>query len=88
MIRECFLSSNTRWLTLHSTPINWLYFIGEWGDKQYPASDPRQVEPFNISLLTKYTSGPTGPEDKQLYRTNVCPDNGNPCIVRPVLTAR
>ena len=68
-----------------STPVNWLYYLGQWGDKQYPDSDPRQEDVLNIPGLYKYTNGPTGPEDKQLNRTNVCPDNGDICIVRPVL---
>jgi hypothetical protein len=69
-----------------STPVNWLYYLGRWGDKQYPDSDPRQEGILDISGLYKYTSGPTGPIDKQLNRTDVCPDNGNACIVRPILT--
>lgn len=68
-----------------STPVDWLYFTGHWGDEQYPDSDPRQQTIFDISGLYKYTSGPTGPEDKQLNRTEVCPDNGDACIVRTVL---
>jgi hypothetical protein len=69
-----------------STPVNWLYFLGRWGDKQYPNSDPRQQTIFNIPGSQKYANGPTGPEDKQLNRTHVCPDNGNLCIVRSILT--
>ncbi|MCJ1407428.1 hypothetical protein MMC19_001499 [Ptychographa xylographoides] len=70
-----------------SIPTNWLYFTGAWGDEQYPTSDPRQREILGISLTAKYQSGPTGPIDKQLNRTNVCP-TGETCIVSPVLTAR
>ena len=68
-----------------SYPVNWLYFVGKWGDQQYPNSDPRQKEILGISLTAKYTGGPTGPEDKQLNRTQVCPSNGIACIVSPVL---
>lgn len=68
-----------------STPVNWLYYTGHFGDKQYPTSDPRQENILGINGLYKYTDGPTGPEDKQLNRTDVCPDNGILCIVRPVL---
>jgi hypothetical protein len=32
--------------------------------------------------------GPTGPADKQLNRNNVCPDNGNDCILRGILVPR
>ncbi|KAI9877838.1 MAG: hypothetical protein M1830_002674 [Pleopsidium flavum] len=65
-----------------SYPTHWLYYVGQWGDQQLPDSNPNQRDFFGER---KYTSGPTGPEDKQLIRTNVCPDNGNPCIVRPFL---
>lgn len=69
-----------------STPVNWLYYVGKWGDDQYPTSDPRQSCLFgSTSLPCKYNGGPTGPEDKQLDRQNVCPDDGYPCIVRSVL---
>ncbi|QIW99236.1 hypothetical protein AMS68_004754 [Peltaster fructicola] len=71
-----------------STPLNWLNFLGEWGDQAFPQTDPRQSCPGNISLLCKWSGGPTGPYDKQLNRTNICPDNGNACIVRPFLTAK
>ena len=68
-----------------SYPVNWLHFVGEWGDQQYPTSDPRQKEILGIALTAKYVGGPTGPEDKQLNRTQVCPSNGDACIVSPVL---
>lgn len=69
----------------NNTPVNWLYFTGHWGDEQYPESDPRQQYVLGIHELAKYSSGPTGPNDKQLNRTEVCPDNENLCIVRDVL---
>lgn len=77
--------ANTKAFTAYddSTPVNWLNFIGQWGDAQYPDSDPRQKSIFDLAY--KYVGGPTGPEDKQLNRTEVCPDNGDACIVRPVL---
>ena len=68
-----------------STPVNWLNYVGQWGDQQYPNSDPRQTTVLGISGTQKYQNGPTGPEDKDLNRSNVCPDNGYPCIVRTVL---
>ena len=79
------VTTNTYTAYDSSTPVNWLYFIGKWGDDQYPTSDPRQKEILGISLTAKYVGGPTGPEDKQLNRTLVCPDNGDACIVSPVL---
>jgi hypothetical protein len=71
-----------------STPKDWLYFLGRWGDEKLPKSDPRQSCPFGIDALCRWTGGPTGPVDKQLERAKVCPDNGNPCIVRTSPGAR
>jgi len=68
-----------------SAPTSWLNFAGMWGDQEYPTSDKRQVKVFGQA---KYSSGPTGPRDKQLNRNNVCPDNGNECILRGVLVPR
>ncbi|MCJ1376081.1 hypothetical protein MMC20_007319 [Loxospora ochrophaea] len=79
------VNSNTYTPYDSSYPVNWLSFTGEWGDEQYPLSDPRQKEILGISATAKYTGGPTGPEDKQLNRTEVCPNDGFACIVSPVL---
>ncbi|GAB7355998.1 hypothetical protein MBLNU459_g6625t1 [Dothideomycetes sp. NU459] len=68
-----------------TTPVNWLYWTGAWGDERYPTSDTRQVNFLDLGIEYKYTSGPTGPEDKQLNRTNVCPDNGYVCVIRTAL---
>ncbi|KAF9735493.1 hypothetical protein PMIN06_010771 [Paraphaeosphaeria minitans] len=68
-----------------TSPVNWLSFAGRWGDQEYPTSDKRQ---FKIFGQAKYSSGPTGPADKQLNRSNVCPDNGNNCILRGILVPR
>jgi hypothetical protein len=72
--------------TFHSadgdSPLGAMYFRGQWGDQQYPSSDPRQEDFLGFY---KYTSGPTGPQDKQLNRTKVCPDNGVLCIIRDAL---
>ncbi|KAF1983834.1 hypothetical protein K402DRAFT_396309 [Aulographum hederae CBS 113979] len=62
------------------TPTAFLKFVGKWGDQQYPDDDPRQYVLFGQA---KYSGGPIGPEDKDLGREKVCPDNGNDCIIRP-----
>ncbi|KAF2090067.1 hypothetical protein K490DRAFT_54480 [Saccharata proteae CBS 121410] len=67
-----------------SYPTDWLSYIAEWGDEQYPASDPRQELLFG-GAIAKYSSGPTGPVDKQMSRVKVCPSNPYPCILRWVL---
>lgn len=56
------------------SPTDWLYFNGQWGDRQYPDSDPRQrtVRYFG---LKKYTDGPNGPKFKHLVRKGVMPDH-------------
>ncbi len=67
-------------------PTAWLQYVGQWGDQQYPNSDKRQKEIFGIPLSAKFVGGPTGPEDKQLNRTNVCPANSQvECFVSPFL---
>jgi hypothetical protein len=70
-------------------PTAWLKFIGKWGDEQYPNSDKRQHEVIpGISATAHYAGGPTGPEDKQLNRTEVCPTaSGYVCDVRTSLTS-
>ncbi|KAI9833284.1 MAG: hypothetical protein M1819_003678 [Sarea resinae] len=65
-----------------SSPVNYLYYLGQWGDDQYPSSDPRQKEFFGFY---KYTAGPTGPIDKKLGRTDVCPPSSDACIIRTEL---
>lgn len=67
-----------------STPTDWLSFTGQWGDEQYNSTNPLQEYILGISATAKYVGGPTGPEDKQLNRTSVCPDNGDLCVVRVV----
>lgn len=59
-----------------TSPVGWLKYEGRWGDEEYPESDKRQIKIFGQA---KYSSGPTGPRDKQLGRTDVCPDNDYDC---------
>jgi hypothetical protein len=63
-------------------PLGAMNYRGKWGDEQYRNSDPRQSEFFGFY---KFVGGPTGPYDKQLNRTLVCPDNGILCIIRDEL---
>jgi hypothetical protein len=66
-------------------PTGWLDFKGRWGDQEYPTSDMRQVKLFGQA---KFVTGPTGPADKQLNRSDVCPVNGQKCILRWILVPR
>lgn len=70
--------------TINGSPLGAMLFKGKWGDQQYLNSDHRQKKPF--FGFTKFVSGPTGPWDKQLNRTNICPNNGILCIIRDVLS--
>lgn len=71
-----------------SYPTAWLQYLGKWGDEQYPNSDPRQHEIFGIGATAEFAGGPTGPEDKQLNRVEVCPTaKGYVCNVRTQLTS-
>ena len=70
---------------LYRDPTDWLSFTGHWGDQQYSKDAPGQK---CLLGFCRYTSGPTGPADKQLQREKVCPDNGNLCIVRKILGGR
>ncbi|KAL8950399.1 MAG: hypothetical protein Q9222_003566 [Ikaeria aurantiellina] len=79
-------ASNTYKAYDGTSPTNWLQYLGKWGDQQYPDSDPRQKKVLGISVTAKYTSGPTGPQDKSLNRPTVClPKDNTPCFVSPVL---
>lgn len=69
-----------------TSPTNWLSFIGKWGDQEYPDSDPRQKKILGIEVSAKFVSGPTGPQDKALNRSDVCPPNKDiKCFVSPIL---
>jgi hypothetical protein len=67
---------------LRQSPLGIMHYKGKWGDQQYRNRDPRQKRFFGFH---KYTSGPTGPQDKQLNRKKVCPDNGILCVLRTKL---
>ncbi len=80
-------SSRTRTFTSpgSSAPVSWLKFLGHWGDKQYPDSDPRQINFLNLNVSWRYEWRPTGPLDKDLNRTQVCPNNGDICTTLSAL---
>ncbi|KAL9001853.1 MAG: hypothetical protein Q9188_005191 [Gyalolechia gomerana] len=83
----CYAAASNTFLAYDGTSsTNWLQYLGQWGDQQYPNSDKRQKKIFNIAATAKYTSGPSGPVDKYLNRADVCPPRDNtPCFVSPVL---
>jgi len=58
--------------------VNWLYWLGMWGDEQYPSNDSRQ---YCIDTECHYSSGPTGPLAKNLGRTTVCQSTGT-CTIK------
>lgn len=62
-------------------PVDWLHFLGRWGDKQYPDSDPLQAN--IVGLTYRYEDGPTGPLDKELNRNGTCPQS--PCTTLSTL---
>ncbi|KAL2031091.1 hypothetical protein VTO58DRAFT_106442 [Aureobasidium pullulans] len=64
--------------------VNWLSWLGMWGDEQYPDSDKRQSCALGIDDLCHYQSGPTGPLDKNLGRTAVCQKEDN-CTIKTKL---
>lgn len=33
-------------------PTDWLYFVGRWGDKRYPDSNPAQINVANLTLVS------------------------------------
>jgi hypothetical protein len=80
-----FDAGKNEFKAVNGEPMGWLGFKGRWGDEEYPESDKRQVKLFGQA---KYSSGPTGPADKQLNRDKVCPENGNTCILRTILVPR
>ncbi|KAI1821435.1 hypothetical protein F4861DRAFT_541986 [Xylaria intraflava] len=60
-----------------SETADWLQWQGAWGDEQYPNGSNGQ---YCIFGECRYTSGPTGPLDKNLGRTTVC-QNDDSCTI-------
>ncbi|PYH40722.1 uncharacterized protein BP01DRAFT_203576 [Aspergillus saccharolyticus JOP 1030-1] len=56
---------------------DWLNWLGAWGDEQYPDDllDDLETGQYCIVDECRYTSGPTGPVDKNLARTTMCEDD-------------
>ncbi|KAF2656065.1 hypothetical protein K491DRAFT_678415 [Lophiostoma macrostomum CBS 122681] len=59
-------------------PVEWFYFIGHWGDKFYPISDPRQ---YQFLGQYHYVNGPLGPRFKNLGRRHIC-QGGDECLLK------
>ncbi|SCU95299.1 LADA_0G14818g1_1 [Lachancea dasiensis] len=49
--------------------VDWLYFLGRWGDKQLNWKDPRQKW---CPVQWRFIDGPRGPLAKHLERTGLC----------------
>ncbi|KAF1988804.1 hypothetical protein K402DRAFT_327813 [Aulographum hederae CBS 113979] len=64
-----------------SSPLNWFYFAGHWGDKIYPLSDKRQ---YRFAGEYHYVDGPLGPRFKNLGRRGVCQgdEGGSGCEIK------
>ncbi|KAF3904493.1 hypothetical protein AA313_de0205973 [Arthrobotrys entomopaga] len=67
-----------------STPVNWLYYKGKWGDQEQPRDNPNQMHAFGHA---KFGGGPTGPLDKGLERKGMCADGVRACWTMPFLAA-
>lgn len=63
-----------------SSPTEWFYFRGHWGDKFYPLSDTRQ---YRFAGQYHYVNGPLGPRFKHLDRSKICqgPDRAA-CVIQ------
>lgn len=60
-----------------SSPTNWFYFNGHWGDKFYGLDDDRQ---YRIARQYHFVNGPVGPRFKNLGRKTICYSR-NACTV-------
>lgn len=62
--------------TGNKLPTGWLEFLGNWGDQQYPDSDPRQRS--LAGLAYRYTNGVPGPIGHNLLRKTLCQSSDCP----------
>ena len=68
---------------IDSMPDDYLYYLGLWGDDQYPDEMEGQE---NFQGFRKWTDGPMGPLYKHLEREEVCPSTGEQvCVVQESL---
>ena len=51
------------------SPTDWFEYLGHWGDKYYPLSDPRQ---YRFAGQYHFMNGPYGPRYKNIGRKEVC----------------
>lgn len=66
---------------MEGTPVNYLYFEGQWGDDQFPSDKAGQEE---FHGYVKWIGGPQGPLFKHLDRPDVCLPTRE-CIVKDAL---
>ncbi|KAL1296553.1 hypothetical protein AAFC00_000057 [Neodothiora populina] len=64
--------------------VDWLSWLGFWGDEEYPRSDSRQDCVLDLDELCHYESGPTGPLGKNLGRSTPCESNDD-CDIKTSL---
>lgn len=65
-----------------TTPVNYLYFKGAWGDKGL-SEDAEGQDTFHG--VHKWESGPTGPLAKHLDRPDVCMPRKEGCVIQTAL---
>ena len=58
---------------------SWFYYTGHWGDQVYPLGDWRQ---YRFAGEYHYSSGPSGPKDKNLKRRRVCQNEKRECPIK------
>ncbi len=73
------LSSQNFTPALQGTPVNYLYFLGKWGDDDRPDDMEGQE---NFHGFKKWTGGPRGPIDKHLDREDVCLPKRETCEIK------
>lgn len=63
-----------------TSPTEWFYFNGRWGDKFYALGDKRQ---YRFAGQYHYVNGPLGPRFKHLGRRKMCQGaDRDPCVIR------